>query len=203
MNGNGINGENRAASLRSIKNELRAKYRAEREKLLPEEKQRREDKIAVALTSTIVYKSCKQILLYASTEDEISTWAIAKKALSDGKKLLYPKCEGEHLMNYYYVSSLDELKAGMFNILEPAPDKAYVPDNSDICIVPGLTYDKFGYRLGYGRGFYDRFLSDFSGVTVGLCYSDFIEGNVPKGKYDMKVDVLLTEKGIFPLQRQK
>ena len=198
-----MNGENRGPSLRSVKNELRAKYRAEREKLLPEEKTRREDKIASVLTSTIVYKSCTQILLYASTSDEISTWAIAEKALADGKKLLYPRCESDHVMNYYYVSSIAELKEGMLGILEPTPDRAYVPNNSDVCIVPGLAYDKFGYRLGYGRGFYDRFLSEFGGVTVGLCYSDFIENHVPKGKYDVKVDVLLTEKGIFPLQKQK
>ena len=142
-------------------------------------------------------------MLYAATDDEISTRAIAERALKDGKKLLYPKCEGDHEMSYYYVDSLDELKAGMFNILEPSDRKAYEPNSTDVCIVPGLAYDKQGYRLGYGRGFYDRFLSDFGGITVGLCYSDFIEGNVPKGKYDMKVDVLLTEKGIFPLQRQK
>ena len=204
MNGNNnINDESRGQTLRALKNEYREKYRKEREKLSAEEKSLLESRISAVLSSTMVYKCCSQILLYASMTDEISTWDIAKKALADGKKLLYPKCEGDHEMNFYYVSSPDELTPGMFGIPEPSDKELYRPANGDICIVPGLAYDKFGYRLGYGRGFYDRFLSEFGGVTVGLCYSSFIESGLPRGKYDIKTDVLLTEKGVFPLQRVK
>jgi 5-formyltetrahydrofolate cyclo-ligase len=106
-------------------------------------------------------------------------------------------------MSFYYASSLEELKAGMFNIPEPMGGEIYRPQNGDVCIVPGLAYDKYGFRLGYGRGFYDRFLSGFSGVTVGLCYSSFIDSCLPRGKYDVKTDVVLTEKGVFPLQKIK
>ncbi len=203
MNSNNIPDEGRGQSLRSLKNEYREKYRKARANLSSEEKALLESKIASAFTSTMVYKCSSQILLYASMDDEISTWEIAKKALADGKKLLYPKCEGEHEMSFYYASSIEELKSGMFGIPEPTGGEVYRPNNGDVCIVPGLAYDKYGYRLGYGRGFYDRFLSGFSGVTVGLCYSSFIDSCLPRGKYDVKTDVVLTEKGVFPLQKTK
>lgn len=198
-----MNGNHSSPSLRELKNEFRDRYKARRNELSAEEKARLEGGIAAAFLSTMVYKSSSQILLYASTDDEVSTWDIAEKALADGKKLFYPRCYGDHDMDFYLASSLEELGRGRFNILEPSGSEAYSPLNGDLCIVPGLAYDKYGYRLGYGRGFYDRFLSSFGGVTVGLCYGSFVEGSLPRGKYDVKVDVLLTEKGVYPLQRQK
>ena len=65
-----------------------------------------------------------------------------------------------------------------------------------VCFVPGLVYDKAGYRLGYGKGFYDRYLSSFTGCTIGVVYSDYILPEVPRGRFDMSVDILLTEKGV-------
>ena len=62
--------------------------------------------------------------------------------------------------------------------------------------MPGLVYDKAGYRLGYGKGFYDRYLSHFSGCTLGVVYSDYILPTVPRGRFDVSVDILLTEKGV-------
>ena len=67
---------------------------------------------------------------------------------------------------------------------------------SAVCFVPGLLYDKAGFRLGYGKGFYDRYLSSFSGCKIGVIYSDYILPVVPRGRFDVSVDTLLTEKGV-------
>jgi 5-formyltetrahydrofolate cyclo-ligase len=92
MTANNPKEEVRGQSLRDLKNEYRDKYRKAREALSAEEKALLESKIASVFTSTMVYKCASQILLYASMADEISTLEIAKKALADGKKLLFPKC---------------------------------------------------------------------------------------------------------------
>ena len=67
----------------------------------------------------------------------------------------------------------------------------------------GLVYDKKGYRIGYGKGFYDRFLSEFKGVAIGLCYSSFCVPEVPKGRFDKHVDVIITEKGVYAVNAPK
>ena len=103
-------------------------------------------------------------------------------------------------MSYRAVSSLDELAPAAYGIPEP-PEDAPVYDpakdsGSAICFVPGLVYDRMGYRVGYGKGFYDRYLSAFSGCKIGVVYSDYILKSVPRGRFDVKVDILLTEKGV-------
>ena len=72
--------------------------------------------------------------------------------------------------------------------------KQKVTDFSDaVCLVPGLTFDPDGNRLGYGKGYYDRFLRDFNGKTVGVCYASFVKWNIPSDKYDVPVQYLLTD----------
>ena len=103
-------------------------------------------------------------------------------------------------MTYHMVNSLDELSVDSYGILEPSEDAPiYEPEKDTgaaVCFVPGLVYDKAGYRLGYGKGFYDRYLSAFSGCTIGVVYSDYILPTVPRGRFDVSVDILLTEKGV-------
>jgi len=67
-------------------------------------------------------------------------------------------------------------------------------------LVPCLAYDSYGYRIGYGKGYYDRFLSAFEGTKIGLCYSDFKLDKLPRGKYDVKLDVIITEKGVMVIK---
>ena len=102
-------------------------------------------------------------------------------------------------MKYHEVKSLDELEIDSYGIAEPAEScPVYDPASpgAAVCFVPGLVYDKAGYRLGYGKGFYDRYLSGFSGCTIGVVYSDYILPEVPRGRFDVTVDILLTEKGV-------
>lgn len=188
-------------SIRKIKDEIRAEYSARRASMDPAEKKRRDDAICRAATALASFRYAEYVLLYASTENEIQVQAIAEEALARGKKIAFPRCDKEsHTMQYHLVSSLDELAQDSYGILEPPPENPiYDPENdlgSAVCFVPGLVYDKAGYRLGYGKGFYDRYLSHFSGCTLGVVYSDYILPTVPRGRFDVSVDILLTEKGV-------
>jgi 5-formyltetrahydrofolate cyclo-ligase len=188
-------------SIRKIKDEIRAEYSARRASMDPAEKKRRDDAICRAATALASFRYAEYVLLYAATENEIQIRAIAEEALARGKKIAFPRCDKEaHTMQYHIVSSLDELAQDSYGILEPPPtNPIYHPENdlgSAVCFVPGLVYDKAGYRLGYGKGFYDRYLSHFSGCTLGVVYSDYILPTVPRGRFDVSVDILLTEKGV-------
>ena len=188
-------------SIRKVKDEIRADYSARRAAMDPAEKKRRDDAICRAAVSLVSFRYAEYVLLYAATENEIQIRDIAIEALNRGKKIAFPRCDKEtHTMQYHIVSSLDELAPDTYGILEPPPENPiYDPETdlgSAICFVPGLVYDKAGYRLGYGKGFYDRYLSHFSGCTLGVVYSDYILPVVPRGRFAVSVNILLTEKGV-------
>lgn len=187
--------------IRKQKDEIRAEYSQKRMSMDAAEKRRRDEAICRAAVSLVSFRYAEFVLLYAATSDEIDITPIAAEALARGKKIAFPRCDKEtHTMKYHIVSSLDELKPDAYNISEPPADNPIYDPTSDmgsaVCFVPGLVYDKEGYRLGYGKGFYDRYLSGFSGCTIGVVYSDYILPAVPRGRYDVSADILLTEKGV-------
>ena len=92
---------------------------------------------------------------------------------------------------------MDDLELRENGIYEPREGlEEYVPSQQSICIVPAVVFDKEGYRIGYGKGFYDRFLSNFTGVKVGLVYSNMILPKVPRGRFDKHVDIIISERGV-------
>ncbi len=187
--------------IKKLKDDIRAEYSQRRSDMPREEKERRDRQICTAATALVSFRYADYVLLYASMENEIDVYALAETALAKGKKVAFPISDKEtHTMVYRFVNSLDELKIGTYGILEPpAENPAYDPETSvggAVCFVPGLVYDKAGYRLGYGKGFYDRYLSRFQGCTIGVIYSDYILPSVPRGRYDLSVNILLTEKGV-------
>lgn len=100
-------------------------------------------------------------------------------------------------MEFYFIKSMDDLEKGTFGVLEPAPEKcvkAYAFEKA-LCIVPGLSFDMKGYRLGYGKGYYDRFLSAHPRlVKMGLCYCSCTCNELIHGRFDVCADMLATEK---------
>ena len=186
--------------IKKQKDDIREEYKERRQNMTAEEKFRRDSALCAAAEGLVSFRYAEYVLLYAATPDEIDVYDIARAAFEKGKKVCFPRCDKKtHTMKYHIVSSLDELKPDAYDILEPAED-APVYDPSDpggaVCFVPGLVYDRAGYRLGYGKGFYDRYLSAFSGCTIGVVYSDYILPEVPRGRFDVSVDILLTEKGV-------
>ena len=189
------------APIKEAKDALRAEYKARRLEMGADVRTARDRQICDFATGLASFRFAEFVLLYAATPEEICIDEIATAAFAKGKKVAFPRCHKEtHTMTYHIVSSLDELYPDSYGIREPSPDAPiYDPENdlgSAICFVPGLVYDKSGYRLGYGKGFYDRFLSSFKGSSIGVVYSDFILPEVPRGRFDMTVDILLCEKGV-------
>lgn len=192
-------------TVKKEKDDLRAKYIALREQMPAEEKLRRDAAICTTAGGLVSFRYAEYVLLYAAAKNEIDVTGIAERAWSQGKKVAFPRCDTEtHTMKYHFVESMDELSVYSYGIREPAEDAPVFDQEkvsgSAVCFVPGLVYDRSGYRLGYGKGFYDRYLSAFTGCKIGVVYSDYVLGSVPRGRYDVTVDILLTEKGVRTLK---
>ena len=99
------------------------------------------------------------------------------------------------VLDFRVVSSFDELSIGAYNICEPSEnsEKAIFSDRS-ICIVPALAFDRSGNRLGYGKGFYDRFLNSFTGLSVGVTFDELLCDTLPTDAYDVPVNIIITDK---------
>ena len=190
---------NCAKEIKLQKNLFRDQYKQKRAELPPQEKKRRESEITRIFLNSASFRYYNIFLLYAALEHEIDLSEIARAALAAGKKIAFPLCSKDSRdMTYRYVDSLSLLAPGAYGIPEPP---AHCPvfhksESRAVCIVPGIVFDKRGYRIGYGKGYYDRYLSDFRGMTVGVIYSDFIVPALPNGKFDLHTDVLLCEKGV-------
>lgn len=183
--------------IRLVKSRLRQDIKQMRTELDPAVKKQMDDAITDTFLSSTSYTRSDVILTYVSTGIEVSTERIILTALSDGKKVVCPRCiDGTREMEFYSIDSLDDLKPRTFGVREPDADASRVYDGlgRPICIVPGLSFDRWGYRLGYGKGYYDRFLSRYKGWTVGLCYSACVRYRLPHGRFDKPVDRLITEK---------
>lgn len=169
---------------------------------IPEEL-RREADIAMAnrFVNLATFRFAEVILLYAPIKAEPNVLFCCETAVKAGKRLAFPRCHPDTCtMTYGIVSSPDELMEGTYGILEPREDaEIYVPapHKHDICVVPAVCFDKKGYRIGYGKGYYDRFLSGFGGTSIGFCLNRFLCDALPRGRYDRTVDLIITEKGVF------
>ncbi|MCI8553570.1 MAG: 5-formyltetrahydrofolate cyclo-ligase [Clostridiales bacterium] len=183
--------------IRPLKAGLRAKYKELRRTMPPEEKQRRDTAIARRVLSLWQYRRCDTLLTYVSTDIEVDTRRIMERALADGKRVAVPRCvPGTRRMEFYLIRSAGDLEPGTFGVLEPRPDSRFLlPEDTDgLCLVPALCYDWKGFRLGYGKGYYDRFLSGFRGRIIGLCYSSCVRRRLPHGRFDRPVELLVTER---------
>lgn len=187
-------------NLKELKNEIRNTYKEKRKGISQDKKHILDSAICKRFLALSSYRYADTVLLYAPLKYEIDTLEIALDALSKNKRVAYPKCIEGNEMVYHYVSSPEALTSGKYGIMEPSDDlPTYDPASSGhtICVLPAIVYDKKGYRLGYGKGYYDRFLANFKGTKAGLIYSDFIIDEIPKGRFDLKSDVIITEKGVI------
>ncbi|MBR1749598.1 MAG: 5-formyltetrahydrofolate cyclo-ligase [Ruminococcus sp.] len=152
-------------------------------------------------------KSYDTVLCYISSEIEVSTKEYLSGLFNDNNKtVLVPRCvKGTNIMHFYPIKSFDDLEEGYFGILEPKEGikKAEYFGENSCCIVPALCYDERGYRVGFGKGFYDRFLKDFSGQKIGICYSDCIVSRIDNDDTDIKADIVISEKSVSYINERK
>ena len=182
------------------KKDLRKEAKAVRDGLSALTRRTKSEKIASNLKDIDLYQKADVLVCYVSFRSEVDTVSIIENALSDGKIVFCPKVIGDR-MAFYKLEDLTELKTGAFGILEPTGkeepfSKERYPNS--MVLVPGLLFAPDGSRLGYGGGFYDRFLFENSSLLkVALCYSEQIREEVIMDPHDMKIDYLLTEEGLI------
>ena len=137
------------------------------------------------------YRNAKTIYGYLPYNQEVRTWDALRKALEDGKRVAVPKVYGDE-MKFIYITDLSQTDIGYCGIPEPITDEPVAEDKTALVLMPGLAFDREGHRIGYGGGFYDRFLSaEPDHPTLALCYDFQICENLPTAEFDIPVDTVI------------
>ena len=183
------------------KQRLREERLAARETLSEQERASLDDFITQKLLATPEYAEAATVLTYVSVLSEVSTRMFIECALRDGKTVAVPRCLPGHRLEFVVITSLDQLVPAPFNLLEPSKDLSALTESqmsNTICIVPALLVDTKGYRLGYGAGFYDRFLSTYPCKKICLAYQQNLsKTELPHTAFDVAVDMVITESDIL------
>ncbi len=168
---------------------LRKKYKEKRDNI--KNKVTKDNLIYQKVINNKDILSSKTLLIYISINSEVDTIKIINYFLNT-KNIAVPKIIDNN-MYFCYVTNLNELTSGKYNIPEPTNENIVTDFDNAICIVPGICYDKKNYRVGYGKGYYDRFLSKNKIKTIGLCYKECMIEKIDNDKYDYKIDEVITE----------
>ena len=183
------------------KQRLREERLAAREALAEQERTVLDNRITQKLLATSEYAEATTVLTYVSVSSEVSTRIFIECALRDGKTVAVPRCLPGHCLEFVAITSLDQLIAAPFGLLEPPKELPALTEeqmDASICIVPALLVDTKGYRLGYGAGFYDRFLSTYPGKKICLAYQQNLSRTtLPHAAFDVAVDVVITESDVL------
>ena len=192
-------------NLKEEKNALRAEFRRRRAELDRDTRERLDGEICRQIISLACFRYADTLLTYCPIKGEIDLTPVAKEALRRGKRLAYPVSMPVGVMVFRYVDDPALLrKKGKYSIPEPEDDAPlFEGGGNTLCIVPAFAFDGDGYRLGYGGGYYDRFLKSFEGTSLGAVYEACLVDALPRGYYDMSVDVIVTEGGSLLTNEKK
>ncbi len=171
----------------------------ERRAYLNEKRVQSSKEIMQRIIGSQLYKDCDTILTFIPTRIEVDTTSLIEKAFADGKTVAAPRVDkNSDLMDFYRITSFDDLESASFNLLEPKTDCEKITDFSNsICITPGLAYTRKGFRMGFGRGYYDRFLSGYEGISCGVIFEQFILDSLPVDDRDIPTSFVVTEYEII------
>jgi len=178
------------------KQALRRELLALRNTIAPEDKQDWDRAINRAVMTHEWFRRSQTILSYFPIGSEPDTKLALEEALRQGKRIYLPKCNPRiQEMTFHRITSLEGLKSEAHGIPEPeANNSAFSIHNSALCLVPGVAFDRAGFRLGYGGGYYDRFLARQDGLrTLGVCYGILLRATLPRDAMDIAVERVITE----------
>lgn len=180
------------------KSTLRQKYRHLRNGIAAEERIAAQTLVTEKLISLDEFFNCDMLFSFISVGSEISTKAIIDKALKLGKTIAAPVVTGAHDMQFICFSSLDELKTGAYGIPEPVfeQSKIVTPTDKTLMLVPGFAFDPTLNRLGYGGGYYDKYMAENPApIRAGLGFHvQYTTSHLPHDEYDVPLDILITDK---------
>ena len=153
-------------------------------------------RVCEAIIASTPYKKSTTVLAYASFGSELDTARLIERTLADKKNLVMPRVDkASQRLQLHRVRQLDELVVGVWGIREPsAALEIVLPDAIDLVIVPGVVFDRAGYRIGYGKGFYDKLLSVVNPASTRLsaAFECQIIDAVPNEAHDQRVDIIIT-----------
>ncbi len=190
--------------VREEKNILREKYKEIKANITDEQKQVLDEMVYNSFINSMSYKHCDSLIIYVSRKDEVDTLKIIQKALLDNKRVAVPKCIPHKIaLEFYEIKNMSDLEKGHYGILEPNKDKCKKinPHFYSICIVPAISFDIEGFRIGFGKGYYDRFLEKFEGLKIGITYSLLITKKLPRGRFDQNIELIVSEKGVKRVEK--
>lgn len=185
------------------KSSLRSNYLEVRKNIPVRTRAESDSSIQSALWAFPLFADAPLVLSYVSLPVEVGTRAVIERVLAEGRRVGVPRIDvAARTMTFHEIASLDELVPGTKGILEPTDDAPALTEPAQlvgsVCLVPGLVFDGAGHRVGYGGGYYDRFLAFYPGDKIGLARTGMISSNpLPVEKGDVPVDFIATEFGVW------
>lgn len=189
-------------NLRLQKQNLRARMREIRNQLTDPYKKTADQMIAEQVTGLTEFIQADTIFCFVSTDDEINTRPLLKQVLKSGKRLAVPRCRPGGMMEAYEIKALAQLQPGFYGILEPAGDCREVSrEEIDFAIVPCLSCDLRGRRLGHGGGYYDRYMMKRDYPAAVICREQMLCGQIPAEDFDAVMDLVVTEARVVRISK--
>jgi 5-formyltetrahydrofolate cyclo-ligase len=194
----------RAERRRRRKAELRERIRTLREELSPEERSRRSAAVTERLFGLPEMRAARTVATFSSFGSEVDTTGVIERAHAEDRRVLLPYLE-EGVMEVAEHLPGDDLVPSSYGPTEPAGRRPADPGRVDVVIVPGLAFDRRGRRLGYGAGFYDRWLRRVRPDTarVGIGFSFQVVDRVPAGGSDERVHVVVTDREVIRVRGEE
>lgn len=178
------------------KEELRKEILEERRRLDPRTREEFSERIVRNILSLPEFEKAERVLLFSPVKGEPDISPLFRIVLNRGSRLILPRVSGEEL-ELVYVEDLSSLRPGSYGIPEPSSGEVADPEEVDFAVVPGLVFDRRGYRIGFGKGYYDRLLKRIRAPKAGVAYSFQVLSRVPEEEWDEPVDLIVTEKGVI------
>lgn len=173
------------------KKQLRRQIAAQKRAMTGDEIRRKSAALAEQFLATSLYREAKTVYGYLPYNQEVRVELILEQALLDGKRVAVPKVYGDQ-MRFLYLEDISDVEEGFAGIPEPVADEPVANDPTALVIMPGLAFDPKGNRMGYGGGFYDRFLQqEPNHPTVALCYDFQMLPELETEEHDIPVDLVL------------
>lgn len=177
-----------------MKSEIRKANKIKRASMEKAEVLEKSSKACAVFLKSEIYKDVKQIMLYMPLGNETDTTDIISKAFADGKKVIFPITDAETgEITPCYADENTQFTKGAFSVNEPRDMNVADVTEVDVILVPGIAFDRSGSRIGFGKGCYDRLLTNTSAVKVGFCYEFQLCDKIPSEEHDVKMDYIITE----------
>lgn len=173
-----------------MKREIRKKYIDIRKQIISKEE--KSNNIVNQIINHSKYIEANTIACYCSLKDEVCLDGLIIDAWNNGKVVVVPRVNRSE-MDFYEIKNMDDLKIQSFGIREPKHDDVFDKHKVDLFLVPGVAFDSTGNRMGFGKGYYDRYLMDLDTYKIGICFREQLDDHIPIDEFDIKMDEIIVD----------